>query len=385
MRTISIAAAATAGVLLLAECQPDSGNNPLEASNVNYKGQTRTYYVAAEPVDWNYAPDGSDPVFGGPVPSPWGDSLVYAKIRYIGYTDGSFTTQLPQPPDRGILGPVLRAAVGDSIKVVFFNRADRPLSMHPHGVTYSPENEGAEYDPPRGGGDAIPPGGTYTYAWFAEEQAGPAPGEPSSRVWLYHSHVMAEEEIYLGLVGTIVVTDKKHARPDGSPNDVDREFTTFWMVFNENSEDTPEEEQEMNLKHAINGLFFGNLHGLTMNFGETVRWYLVALGTEVDLHTPHWHGEKVLLEGRTYTDVVELLPASMKTGDMRADNPGVWLLHCHVNDHMIGGMFATFTINQANGAPPANAAVRVSDEGWFGFGDIGRVAPMPSMPGMRHP
>ena len=29
---------------------------------------------------------------------------------------------------------------------------------------------------------------------------------------------------------------------------------------------------------------------------------------------------------------------------MLADNPGTWMFHCHVNDHMEGGMMATFTI-----------------------------------------
>jgi FtsP/CotA-like multicopper oxidase with cupredoxin domain len=36
----------------------------------------------------------------------------------------------------GILGPLLRAEVGDTIKVVFRNNAGRPYSMHPHGVFY---------------------------------------------------------------------------------------------------------------------------------------------------------------------------------------------------------------------------------------------------------
>ena len=387
MRGFSSISPAAAVLLLLAGCNLTSGDDAnLRSSNdPAVKPQTRTYYVAAEPVDWNYAPDGYDPVFAQAPPSPWGDSLVYAKVRYVGYSDNTFTTKLAEPVDRGILGPQLRAVVGDTVKVVFLNRSDMPLSMHPHGLKYSPQDEGALYNPPRGGGDAVPPGGTYTYTWFADDASGPAPGEPSSRVWLYHSHVMADEDIYLGLVGTIVVTDRKHALLDGSPDDVDREFTTFWMVWNENSEDTPEDEQEMNLKHAINGYFFGNLHGLAMNQGQRVRWYLVALGTEVDLHTPHWHGAKVLLEGRTYTDVVELLPASMKTGDMTADNPGVWLLHCHVADHMTAGMYTTFTINRPNGAPPEDPSVRVSDGGWFGFHDIGRVAPMPPMPSMGKP
>jgi FtsP/CotA-like multicopper oxidase with cupredoxin domain len=29
---------------------------------------------------------------------------------------------------------------------------------------------------------------------------------------------------------------------------------------------------------------------------------------------------------------------------MVADNPGTWLLHCHVGDHMDAGMFTTFTV-----------------------------------------
>uniref|UniRef100_A0A3B3DTL8 ferroxidase n=1 Tax=Oryzias melastigma TaxID=30732 RepID=A0A3B3DTL8_ORYME len=31
-------------------------------------------------------------------------------------------------------------------------------------------------------------------------------------------------------------------------------------------------------------------------------------------------------------------------GDMVAGNPGTWLLHCHVTDHIHAGMEATFTI-----------------------------------------
>jgi len=93
------------------------------------------------------------------------------------------------------------------------------------------------------------------------------------------------------------------------------------------------------------------------------------------------HGETITLEGHTYADVVELLPASMKVGDMVADNPGVWILHCHVGDHFMGGMYTTFTIlDGVNPGPPMSTA-RVTDgaNGWFGFHDVGGVAPMPTM------
>jgi FtsP/CotA-like multicopper oxidase with cupredoxin domain len=32
---------------------------------------------------------------------------------------------------------------------------------------------------------------------------------------------------------------------------------------------------------------------------------------------------------------------------MIARNPGVWMLHCHVNDHMEAGMYTTYTIRDA--------------------------------------
>ena len=358
-------------------------------SQTNYQPRTRRYYVAAEDTVWNYAPLDYDSVYHQPVPSPWGDSLRYHKVRYVEYTDNTFTTRVPQPATNGILGPMLRAVVGDTMKVTLLNRAtyyNQPFSMHPHGVRYDPKDEGAVYYPPRHGGAKVAPGHRYTYTWFAEKESGPFTGEPSSKVWLYHDHVDHEMGTYLGLEGTIVITDPAHAKDDASPDDVDREFTTLWFIYNENTDLSPPADEEMNLKHSINGLFFGNLRNLVMNQGDRVRWYLVALGTEVDLHTPHWHGEKITLEGRAYTDVVELLPASMKVGDMVADNPGVWILHCHVGDHFTGGMYTTFTIlDGVNPAPPMSTA-RMTDaaDGWFGFHDVGLVAPMPTMGHQNH-
>ncbi len=338
--------------LVLLACGGDDGNGGSGSSR--YVPQTRNYFAAAEHVQWNYAPLGRDPVFDQDIPAPFGNQLEYEKIRYIQYTDATFTTQVQQPPSLGILGPIIRGVVGDTLKVTFLNRTDRHLSMHPHGVKYDKDSEGAEYEPP-GQGAAVAPGERFTYTWDVDAGAGPAPGEPSSKVWLYHSHVDEVQDVLAGLVGAIVVTDAAKARSDGTPNDVDREFVTLFLIFNENMEggghgaaeqpdQLTEEEIEGNLKHAINGLFFGNLQGLEMNKGDRVRWYVIGLGSEPDLHTPHWHGETGVLDGRTRTDVLELLPASMHTIDMLTDNPGTWLFHCHVADHLEAGMYTTFIV-----------------------------------------
>jgi manganese oxidase len=127
------------------------------------------------------------------------------------------------------------------------------------------------------------------------------------------------------------------ARPEGSPNDVDREFAAAFFIFNELN------DREAGLMHGVNGYIFGNLRGLVMQNGERFRWYLLGMGNEVDLHSPHWHGKTVKV-GQHHTDVVELLPGSMVTADMLADNPGTWMLHCHVADHIDAGMLTTYTI-----------------------------------------
>jgi len=46
------------------------------------------------------------------------------------------------------------------------------------------------------------------------------------------------------------------------------------------------------------------------------------------------------------TDMAELLPGSMKILDMQPDNPGTWLFHCHVNDHITAGMIALYTVRK---------------------------------------
>jgi FtsP/CotA-like multicopper oxidase with cupredoxin domain len=264
---------------------------------------------------------------------------VFPKVRYIGYTDATFSTPKRQPEWLGVLGPIIRAEVGDNVVVHFRNRAFKAggsYGVHPHGFRYTKDNEGAHYIP-AGAGAEVSPGGQFEYHWFADEDSGPGLGDPSSLVWWYHSHVNEPQETNAGLLGPIIITRRGMARPDGSPRDVNREFVMAFVIFNELNGEEP------GLMHGINGYIFGNLRGLEMNSGDKVRWYLLGMGNEVDLHTPHWHGKTVKV-GFHRTDTVELLPGSMVTADMVADNPGTWMIHCHVADHIEAGMMTTYTI-----------------------------------------
>ncbi len=371
--------AALFGLVLASLACADALPTSADSDGVNtaaVRFQTRTYYIAADTVDWNFAANQAvNPISGAPysaeeeifaVPSPQHIGNVYRKALYREYTDATFTSLKPRSAEwahLGALGPLLRAQVGDTIRIFFRNRTDRAYTMHPHGVFYEKDSEGAPYADDDGvtNGDAVPPGGEHTYVWAVPDRAGPGPGDGSSILWMYHSHVDEPKDANSGLIGPIIITRAGKARANGVPQDVDREFVNMFMIYDENqswylgdnmarANVVPGEDfEESNLKHAINGFLWANFplvngdQAMTMRRGERVRWYLLGMGTEVDLHTPHWHGQSLLWMGMR-TDIIELLPASMKVADMIPDNPGLWLYHCHVNDHITAGMLALFRV-----------------------------------------
>lgn len=69
-------------------------------------------------------------------------SFVYKKALYFQYTDNTFQRIIEKPSWLGFLGPMIKAETGDFIYVHVKNNASRAYSYHPHGLTYSKENEG---------------------------------------------------------------------------------------------------------------------------------------------------------------------------------------------------------------------------------------------------
>ena len=134
------------------------GTAVLGQTTATPEGKTRTYYVAADEVNWDYAPSGRDEAMGHPFdaiakgytePGPHRIGRVYKKAIYREYTDGSFSTLKTRAPEEqylGLVGPILRGEVGDTIKVIFRNNGSHPFSMHPHGVLYQKDSEGADYN-----------------------------------------------------------------------------------------------------------------------------------------------------------------------------------------------------------------------------------------------
>lgn len=333
------------------------------------RSTTHIYFIAADEVMWNYAPRGQN-LTGTPGPELEGGARpnTLRKAIYREYTDSSFNTLKPRSPDwehLGIVGPLIRAEVGDTIRIFFKNNTKITCSMHPHGLLYDKESEGALYSDGNSTdqkkGNAVSPGQTFTYTWSVPERAGPAPGDVSSILWVYHSHFVEPRDMNAGLFGPIIVTRKGAARSDGTPKDVDREFVVAFAVFDE-TESWYFEANAMNqrkytpgmrladpafrlrfLYYSMNGLIEGNMPMMTMKKGERVRWYLFGNSNEDDVHTPHWHGQTVLFNSMR-SDMVHIEPMMMVVADMIPDNVGTWLFHCHVNEHIEGGMQTLFTV-----------------------------------------
>jgi len=248
--------------------------------------------------------------------------------------------------------------------------------MHPHGVFYQKDSEGAQYLD--GSGDeskkgTVAPGGTHTYIWPVPERAGPGHGDMSSMLWMYHSHVNEIADVNAGLVGPMIITARGMAKADGQPKDVDRELVIAFADVDETESpylqdniqrymgdpksvrvvpdpfgvpaivtSDPVVPFDFEEKASMNGFVYGNLPSLTMKVGERVRWYVMAT-SNFELHAPHWHGNTVVIQ-HMRTDVATLLTMGMLVADMVPDNPGTWLFHCHVASHLRAGMQALYTV-----------------------------------------
>ena len=366
------------------------------------------YSISAEEVLWNYVPEGSNLITGANFSDMdkvfvenSADRIgpVFVKALYFEYTDASFSTRVLRDADlehMGFLGPVIRAAVGDVLHVTFFNQASMPYSLHPHGVQYDKQSEGAPYnDGVNSTSGFVCPQCMYQYTWRVPRSAGPAAGDVSTVIWPYHSHTHEVADPASGLVGFIVVcasngcAEGAHLPPPtnsyryGLPHGIDQEVFLLFYIINENESNlldtniamfttnvtdvADEGFVESNLKHAINGYLMGNQPMIDVVVGTTVRWYvsgmvlarlrvsatfptlilclIAGFGNEADLHTVHWHGQTLVHWGRNVVDTLSVSPAEFYTLDMQVENnTGIFLLHCHVDDHMMAGMMTRYSI-----------------------------------------
>ncbi|XP_004706894.1 coagulation factor V [Echinops telfairi] len=327
-------------------------------------GNRKNYYIAVEEISWDYSQfaqrevDSEEDVDGAP------KNTIYKKAVFQKYTDSTFTQRDPRgeyEEHLGILGPIIRAEVGDVIQVHLKNLASRPYSLHAHGLSYEKSSEGKTYDDDSPEwfqeDNAVQPNSTYTYVWHATERSGPENPSSACRVWTYYSSVNPEKDIHSGLIGPLLICQKGALhRESNSPLDM-REFVFLFMAFDEKKSwyykkspkrSWPPESSEVKHSHefqAINGMIY-RLPGLVMYEQEWVRLHLLNMGSSQDIHVVHFHGQTLLENGtqQHQLGVWPLLPGSFKTLEMKASKPGWWLLDTEVGENQRAGMQTPFLI-----------------------------------------
>jgi FtsP/CotA-like multicopper oxidase with cupredoxin domain len=308
-RRVLVSVLAAAGVLFV-----------LASSSVA-QARTRTYWVAAVPTNWNVVPNEKDAI-GDMMFSP--ADTVFPTVVYRRYS-ARWAKPLANAPrsatDGGLIpGPLLHAREGDRIVVHFKNmdtlRHD-PHSMHFHGVFYRPSSDGA-YVPGFSGKDAdVKVGQTWTYRLRAVKT--------SVGVWPYHDHSPSmDDSLAGGLYGELSIFGRHEKLPD-------REFVVYFTMLR-------------GFMTVDGRAFVGNTPIFRAKVGQRVQWDVLTLGD--DFHTFHVHGHRWVGPGGIPQDTKTIGPAESFRVQWTEDNPGTWLYHCHVEQHMMDGMIGLYRVSR---------------------------------------
>jgi len=243
-------------------------------------------------------------------------------------------------------GPLLHVREGDEVKVEFVNLSSMEHTIHWHGMHQigSWQSDGV----PNITQQAVPPGGSYLYHFIATR-----PGT----LW-YHCHVNVPEHVGLrGMWGPLIVEPRE---PTALEKEVTREAILMFSGWNSKVADRfgvgghPGEVLDY---YSINGKSFPLTQPLRVREGDVVRLRLFGAGTDVAFHL---HGHDMLvthkdglpLEAPFQADVVYVEEGARYDVIFRADNPGLWIDHDHIEHHVSNA-----------GSAPGGAVMIVEYEG----------------------
>jgi FtsP/CotA-like multicopper oxidase with cupredoxin domain len=273
-------------------------------------GTRREYWIQAETARWTITPSGRDDWHGRPTGGRNAFTAFVYREMTAGFADYKGPASIP--------GPTLEAEVGD-VLVVHFRNGDRKLrqavTMHPHGVKYNPEYDGAYMGEYTRAGGFIAPGESFTYQWECTPE--------SAGVWPYHDHGPHHMiNAMRGLFGAVIVRPRGARRPD-------RMYTVFTHML------PPPITRLKRAFQCINGRAYpGNTPTLTAKVGEDVE--INAIGLDDNFHTFHIHGHRWKDPAGAFVDNPTMGPNQTVTARFTEDNPGRWLYHCHVMSHQDG-------------------------------------------------
>ncbi len=251
-------------------------------------------------------------------------------------------------------GPELRVRQGDRVRVTLNNNLPTPTTIHWHGVNVPPEMDGVA-----GLSQApVEPGASFTYEFVAS---------PTGTRW-YHSHTDPAVQVPMGLYGAFIV------EPTVVAEKWDREYTLIlgeWDLELTPAVATGKQGPgpgDGTLRGGERGADFflinGRMHGaispIRITQGERILLRVIHAGAIP--HPIHTHGHSftlvatdgnvVPLVARLIKDTVLIGPAERYDLVIEGNNPGVWMVHCHIEHHMANGMMTTLWYDGAQPSGP---------------------------------
>ncbi len=223
-------------------------------------------------------------------------------------------------------GPTIQVKQGDRVRVILENALPEPTSMHWHGFEDSIRYDGMPNISQR----VVPPGGTYTYE-FHITQTG---------TFFYHSRLAMQEMV--GMLGGFIM----HPREAHAPA-ADHDFLIHLQEYAVLPSNTVPNSANMEFNWLVlNGKSGPAPTPLVVRLGNRVRIRFVNLG--MDHHPMHLHGHTFYVTGTEGGRIPETAwwpgntvlvgVAQAREIEFVANNPGDWMLHCHLPHHMMNQM-----------------------------------------------
>ncbi len=214
-------------------------------------------------------------------------------------------------------GPLIRLKVGEKVKFVVRNELPQPTSLHWHGLAVPQNQDGV----PGVSQKPIQPGSQFTYAFTVTPQM--------AGTHLYHTHVRDDLQMNMGLHGVLIVDPAEPSPADAVEGIYEMSSFKIGKTDQENA-------------FALNGLAYPNAPALDVPLGGKVLLRLVNASAEQS-HVMHLHGYTFTvnaLDGNPLAhpyqaNTVLLGPSQTADIAFTASNPGSWMFHCHILDHMI--------------------------------------------------
>ncbi|XP_058391037.1 coagulation factor VIII [Diceros bicornis minor] len=366
----------------------------------SFQKRTRHYFIAAVERLWDYGMSRSPHALRNRAQS--GGVPQFKKVVFQEFTDGSFTQPLYRGElneHLGLLGPYIRAEVEDNIMVTFKNQASRPYSFYSSLISYEDDQrQGAE---PRK--KFVKPNETEVYFWKVQHHMAPTKDEFDCKAWAYFSDVdldcclpSQDKDVHSGLVGPLLICRANTLNPAHGRQVTVQEFALFFTIFDETKSWYFTENMERNCRapcnlqaedptfkenyrfHAINGYVMDTLPGLVMAQDQRIRWYLLSMGSNENIHSIHFSGHVFTVRKKEEYKmaVYNLYPGVFETVEMLPPKVGIWRIECLIGEHLQAGMSTLFLVYSKKCETPLGmASGHIRDFQITASGQYGQWAP----------